>query len=49
LFLLPKKYHNDDNYIISLGELCSWLGRQAEGLGVDIITGYSGDQLVLDD
>lgn len=25
--LLPKEVHNDGNYIISLGNLCVWLGE----------------------
>jgi hypothetical protein len=27
------------NYIISLGQLCRWLGEQAEGMGVEIYAG----------
>ena len=27
---------NDDNYIISLGNLCKWMAEYAENLGVDI-------------
>ena len=34
--LLPKDTKNEGNYIISLGNLCKWLGKYAEGLGVDI-------------
>ena len=34
--LLPSQLHNDGNYIISLGKFCSWLGAQAEALGVDV-------------
>jgi electron-transferring-flavoprotein dehydrogenase len=26
-FLLPKGVHNHGNYIISLGDLCAWLGE----------------------
>ena len=29
----PPQMHNHGNYIISLGNLCRWLGRQAEALG----------------
>lgn len=25
--LMPKSIHNHGNYIISLGELCEWLGE----------------------
>jgi hypothetical protein len=29
-----------------LGELCSWMGSKAEEFGVDLITGYSGDEFI---
>ena len=32
----PPQMHNKGNYITSLGNLCRWLGEQAEELGVDI-------------
>ena len=35
-FLLPPPMQNEGNYIISLGNLCRWLGEQAEAIGVDI-------------
>ena len=30
----PPQMHNEGNYIVSLGNLCRWLGEQAEALGV---------------
>lgn len=36
----PSK-HNNGNYIISLGQFCRWLGRQAEALGVEIYSGFA--------
>lgn len=39
--LLPPTLHNHGNYIISLGELCKWLGEQAEAAGVDIFCGFA--------
>jgi electron-transferring-flavoprotein dehydrogenase len=33
------------NYIVSLGNLCKWLGGKAEELGVDIFTGFGGDSV----
>ena len=32
-FLLPPPMHNKGNYIVSLGNVCRWLGEQAEALG----------------
>ncbi len=31
---LPPLMHNRGNYIISLGNLCRWLAKEAEALGV---------------
>ncbi|MDP7393484.1 MAG: NAD(P)/FAD-dependent oxidoreductase, partial [Alphaproteobacteria bacterium] len=35
-FMLPPVLKNHGNYIISLGNLCRWLGEQAESMGVEI-------------
>ena len=43
---LPPDMHNDGNYIISLGNLCRWLGEQAEALGVDIFPGFAATELL---
>jgi electron-transferring-flavoprotein dehydrogenase len=46
--LMPKLINNHGNYIISLGQLCEWLAEQAEELGVEIIPGFAGDQVLFD-
>lgn len=46
---VPPPMHNEGNYIISLGELCRWLGDQAEELGVEIYPGFAASELLLDD
>jgi electron-transferring-flavoprotein dehydrogenase len=33
----------------SLGQLCSWLGTQAEELGVEIYPGIAGTEVLLDE
>jgi len=45
-FLLPNCFLNHGNYIISLGNLCRWLGQQAEALGVEIYPGFAGAELL---
>jgi electron-transferring-flavoprotein dehydrogenase len=45
-FALPKELHNDGNYIISLGNLCRWLARQAEDLGVEIYPGFAAAEVL---
>lgn len=44
--LVPAELHNDNNYIISLGNFCRWLATQAEALGIEILTGFSGSELL---
>ena len=39
--LVPRPMRNAGNYIISLGQLCRWLGEQAESLGVDVFPGFA--------
>jgi electron-transferring-flavoprotein dehydrogenase len=43
---LPSSVNNHGNYIISLGNLCEWLGQRAESMGVDILPGIAGDQVL---
>src|SRR5450830_1909878 len=45
-FILPPLMSNHGNYIISLGNLCRWLGEQAEALGVEIYPGFSGFEIL---
>ncbi len=47
--LLPGCFHNEGNYVISLGNLCRWLGQQAEGLGVEIYPGFAGAEVLFAD
>src|ERR1700712_4563937 len=35
----PPAMHNKGNYIISLGNFCRWLAKEAEALGVEIFPG----------
>ena len=44
---LPPDLHNSGNYIISLGQLCKYFGTKAEELGVDVLAGYAGSQLLM--
>ena len=49
LFLLPSAMHNSGNYIISLGNLCRWLGEQAEALEVEVFPGFAAAEILFDD
>jgi electron-transferring-flavoprotein dehydrogenase len=44
--LLPQCLHNEGNYVISLGNLCRWLGQQAESLGVEVYPGFAGAEVL---
>lgn len=45
-FLMPKLMNNHGNYAGSLGNLCRWLGTQAEGLGVEIYPGFAASEVL---
>ena len=40
---------NHGNYIVSLGNVCRWLGKQAEELGVEIYPGFAATEVLFDD
>jgi electron-transferring-flavoprotein dehydrogenase len=44
----PPQMHNKGNYIISLGQLCRWLAREAEDLGVNIFPGFAATDIIYD-
>src|SRR5690606_18279498 len=45
----PKTMRNHGNYIISLANLCRWLGQQAEELGVEIFPGFAAAETLFDE
>ncbi len=47
-FLFPPLMSNKGNYIVSLSNLCKWLGQQAESLGVEIYPGFAGHDLIVE-
>ncbi|MGZ5258455.1 MAG: electron transfer flavoprotein-ubiquinone oxidoreductase, partial [Burkholderiales bacterium] len=48
-FMLPACFKNHGNYVISLGNVCRWLGQQAEALGVEIFPGFPAADVLYDD
>ncbi len=48
-WMLPDCFHNEGNYVISLGTVVRWLGQQAEALGVEIYPGFAGAEVLYDD
>ncbi|MCG8669541.1 MAG: electron transfer flavoprotein-ubiquinone oxidoreductase [Pseudomonadales bacterium] len=48
-WMIPKPTHNDGNYVVSLGNVCRWLGQQAENLGVEIYPGFAAAEVIYND
>ena len=48
-FLLPQCFQNHGNYVVSLGNVCRWLGQQAESLGVEIFPGFAAVEVLFND
>jgi len=48
-FLLPPLMKNHGNYIVSLGNVCKWLGEVAESLGVEVYPGFSAAEVLIDE
>src|SRR5439155_1536530 len=48
-WMLPPLMNNHGNYIVSLGNVCRWLGAQAESLGVEIYAGFPAAEVLYDE
>ncbi|MBA4330016.1 MAG: electron transfer flavoprotein-ubiquinone oxidoreductase [Polaromonas sp.] len=48
-FLVPECFHNEGNYVISLGNVVRWLAQQAENLGVEIFPGFAAAEVLYND
>jgi electron-transferring-flavoprotein dehydrogenase len=44
--LMPPLMSNHGNFIVSLGNVCRWLGEKATALGVDIYPGFSAIEVL---
>jgi electron-transferring-flavoprotein dehydrogenase len=47
--MMPPLMSNHGNFIVSLGNVCRWLGTKAEALGVEIYPGFAAAELLTDD
>ncbi len=45
-FLMPPLMSNHGNYAVSLGNVCRWLGQQAEALGVEVFAGFAAAEVL---
>ena len=49
IWALPAQMHNHGNYVVSLGNVCRWLGEQAEELGAEIYPGFAAAEVLYDE
>jgi electron-transferring-flavoprotein dehydrogenase len=47
-WMLPGCFKNHGNYVVSLGNVCRWLGSQAEALGVEIFPGFAAAEVLFE-
>jgi len=47
--MLPGCFQNHGYYIVSLANVCRWLGSKAEELGVEIYPGFAAAEVLFDD
>jgi electron-transferring-flavoprotein dehydrogenase len=45
-FPMPPLMSNKGNFIVSLGNVCRWLAKQAEALGVEIYPGFAATEVL---
>ena len=45
-FVLPACFRNHGMYVVSLGNVCRWLAKRAEGLGVEIFPGFAAAEVL---
>jgi electron-transferring-flavoprotein dehydrogenase len=48
-WLVPRNFHNEGNYVVSLGNVVRWMAQQAEALGVEIFPGFAAAEVLYDD
>lgn len=44
--LIPEPLHNKGNFAISLGNVCRWMGEQAESMGVMLFPGFAATEIL---
>ena len=45
-FLMPPLMSNHENFVVSLGNVCRWLAKKAEALGVEIYPGFAATEVL---
>src|SRR5688572_14139098 len=44
--VLPGCFRNHGNYVVSLANVCRWLAKEAEALGVEIFAGFTAADML---
>ena len=47
--ILMPNFNNHGNYIMSLANFCRWLAKEAESLGVEIFSGFTASEVIIED
>ena len=47
-FIIPPPMHREGNHSISVGKLVRWLGEKAKNEGVEIYTGFSAEDIIIE-
>ncbi len=47
-FAMPGLMNNHGNYIVSLGNVCRWLGEKAESMGIEVYPGFAAAHVLYD-
>ena len=47
--IVPPALQNHGNYVISLNQLVKWLAAQAEAKGIDLLPGFPGAKMLVED
>ena len=45
-WLMPRNFHNDGCYVVSLSNVVKWMAQQAEHLGVEIFPGFAAAEVL---
>ncbi|MBL8276647.1 MAG: electron transfer flavoprotein-ubiquinone oxidoreductase [Pelomonas sp.] len=48
-WLVPRNFHNEGCYVISLSDVVKWLAGQAEALGIEIFPGFAAAEVLYDE
>jgi len=48
-WLMPRNFHNDGCYVVSLSDVVKWMAAHAESLGVEIFPGFTAAEVLYND